>query len=125
MADNKTIVLLVAGGAGLAIYFATRKKALAATAASIATSAGEPTPPPSMTEVLTGALTKTVTSYMKKAAELDARIKVRSPKHYAAWQAAVKRGDKVYDDGYNCYVTATGFITSKTDCPVLHLAGYR
>jgi hypothetical protein len=117
MKKRNMITLGIAGGAGVAIYMVYRAQQRTAAAAAMAAAAtSSPMPAPSFTDVLFGTIPAAVKGFLDAADALDKTIKARGAAHYAAWRAAVKRGDAYYQVAGKCYATGTGASATLQQC---------
>lgn len=118
MDRNDKLTLLIAGAAGLGIYFVVRKQQQAQAAGLIA---GMPGYSPGFWETLLGKIPETVVGLLDKAKGLDQAMQARGPAHHAAWKKAVSSSTPYYHVGNQCFKTATGELVAQTYCPVFAL----
>jgi hypothetical protein len=103
------VTLAILGGAGAAIYLVVKHQRRTATAAVFAS-----VPPPSYLDILLGRVPEIVKGFMDSAKKAEAQADASGTK--IPWTQAIKRGDKFYMVGGQCYATATGSKASLQEC---------
>lgn len=120
---NQRLLLGIAGGAAVGIYFVVQKQnQVAAAAAAYAQNTGSEVPPtPSILDIILGKIPELIEKYLPNASALEATIRARGPKHLSRWKRAIKAKAQFYavDVGggdVRCFVTGTGEPAAINNC---------